>query len=378
MAIGSIVTKTSSRHGGRPRLRFCFVASAVFGVELCRGCHHAELLGLPSHFRGGRSRRQTMMTTANGAIDAALDASADAQRRVTAYAAIFAGRYPIGAPIVGWVANEFGPRWALGVGAASGIVATIVRPALPVRATTTAITAGGSWACITCGSAVVPADRVAAEIVTAEVLYELTDRTSVRDCSLLSGVQFSRVDLPPSRTAPTGGRHTDTAQWGHVVVVAAAADGHVTVPDVDLVGGGVRSRHSPPQNHSTHASTHRDCLTDRRVGLRGCREVQTHTGPGCRPRATLRARVRDVLADSLAVGPGLGGGQWRTPVTPCMYSTLPPILDRWRGGPAGSPCRRRLASRGRPLQPAARCAWSACAAPRTRWRVPRPRRGLPR
>jgi len=40
--------------------------------------------------------------------------------------AVALGGTPIGAPIVGWVANRFGPRWALGVGAASGIAALIV------------------------------------------------------------------------------------------------------------------------------------------------------------------------------------------------------------------------------------------------------------
>jgi MFS family permease len=40
--------------------------------------------------------------------------------------AIFMGGTPIGAPVVGWVSNEFGPRWALGVGAASGILAALV------------------------------------------------------------------------------------------------------------------------------------------------------------------------------------------------------------------------------------------------------------
>jgi MFS family permease len=40
--------------------------------------------------------------------------------------AIFVGGTPLGAPIVGWVANEYGPRWALGVGAASGLAAAIV------------------------------------------------------------------------------------------------------------------------------------------------------------------------------------------------------------------------------------------------------------
>jgi len=36
------------------------------------------------------------------------------------------GGTPIGAPIVGWVANHSGPRWALGVGAASGFAAAMI------------------------------------------------------------------------------------------------------------------------------------------------------------------------------------------------------------------------------------------------------------
>ena len=36
------------------------------------------------------------------------------------------GGTPIGAPIVGWVANHFGPRWALGIGAGSGFIAALV------------------------------------------------------------------------------------------------------------------------------------------------------------------------------------------------------------------------------------------------------------
>jgi MFS family permease len=33
------------------------------------------------------------------------------------------GGTPVGAPIVGWVADHYGPRWALGIGAASGLAA---------------------------------------------------------------------------------------------------------------------------------------------------------------------------------------------------------------------------------------------------------------
>jgi len=37
--------------------------------------------------------------------------------------AVVLGGTPIGAPLVGWVADTFGPRWSLGVGALSGFAA---------------------------------------------------------------------------------------------------------------------------------------------------------------------------------------------------------------------------------------------------------------
>jgi MFS family permease len=40
--------------------------------------------------------------------------------------AVALGGTPIGAPIAGWVADHFGPRWALGIGAAAGFTAALV------------------------------------------------------------------------------------------------------------------------------------------------------------------------------------------------------------------------------------------------------------
>jgi len=40
--------------------------------------------------------------------------------------AIGVGATPVGAPLVGWVADTFGPRWALGVGGASGFAAAAI------------------------------------------------------------------------------------------------------------------------------------------------------------------------------------------------------------------------------------------------------------
>jgi MFS family permease len=36
------------------------------------------------------------------------------------------GGTSMGAPIVGWVANQFGPRWSLGLGAISAFLAALV------------------------------------------------------------------------------------------------------------------------------------------------------------------------------------------------------------------------------------------------------------
>jgi len=43
------------------------------------------------------------------------------------------GGAPLGAPIVGWIADNWGPRWALGVGAASGFSAALVGTAILLR-----------------------------------------------------------------------------------------------------------------------------------------------------------------------------------------------------------------------------------------------------
>src|SRR5699024_10510756 len=47
-------------------------------------------------------------------------------RVMAIYAAVVMSGTPIGAPLAGWVADAFGPRMALVVGAASGIIAFTV------------------------------------------------------------------------------------------------------------------------------------------------------------------------------------------------------------------------------------------------------------
>ncbi len=163
MAVGSVVGALLSARREKPRLRFLFVATAVFAV----GCGFAAIA--PSYWLFGAAlvitglASQTLMTTANGSVQ--LSTPQALRGRVMAiYMAIFMGGTPIGAPIVGWVANEFGPRWAIGVAAAAGILATMVGVYWLVHFTNVRVHWADRHFTVSTGRA-----DVAEEIVTAEV-----------------------------------------------------------------------------------------------------------------------------------------------------------------------------------------------------------------
>jgi MFS family permease len=67
----------------------------------------------------------TMMNTANAYVQTTTAPSMRG-RVMALYLALFAGGTPLGAPLVGWAANELGPRFAVGIAAASGLVAATV------------------------------------------------------------------------------------------------------------------------------------------------------------------------------------------------------------------------------------------------------------
>ena len=64
----------------------------------------------------------TMLTTANGYVQTTTDPALRG-RVLALYMAILLGGTPVGAPVVGWVAGEFGPRAAIGLAAVMAFVA---------------------------------------------------------------------------------------------------------------------------------------------------------------------------------------------------------------------------------------------------------------
>jgi MFS family permease len=125
MAIGSVVGALMSAMRTRPTIRLLLIGSLVFGL----GCAAAALMpdyrlfGLMLFIIGAFA--QTFNVSANSLVQISTE-PAMRGRVMAILMALFAGGTPIGAPIVGRVADTLGPRWALGVGALAGIVAATI------------------------------------------------------------------------------------------------------------------------------------------------------------------------------------------------------------------------------------------------------------
>jgi MFS family permease len=125
LALGSVSGALLSARRAEPRLRFLLASALVFAGGCLLAAVLPTILGFALALVLIGVAAQTFMTTANGLVQLTTDARVRG-RVMAIYLAIFLGGTPIGAPVVGWVANEFGPRWSLGVGGAAGLVAAAV------------------------------------------------------------------------------------------------------------------------------------------------------------------------------------------------------------------------------------------------------------
>jgi MFS family permease len=125
MAAGSVAGALMAATRTKPGIAVLLAGAAVFGV----GCAAAALM--PNYALFGialiaiGAAAQTFTTSTNSLVQTSTEPGMRG-RVIAILLAIALGGTPIGAPIVGWVADRFGPRWALGVGAASGLVAAAV------------------------------------------------------------------------------------------------------------------------------------------------------------------------------------------------------------------------------------------------------------
>lgn len=125
MAIGSVIGALLAARRQKPTMTLLFAGAAIFGFgfSLAALMPNYWLFGLALIVIGISA--QTLTTSTISLVQ--LSTEPDMRGRVIAILlAVALGGTPVGAPIVGWVADRFGPRWALDVGAAAGLAAAMV------------------------------------------------------------------------------------------------------------------------------------------------------------------------------------------------------------------------------------------------------------
>ncbi|BDO41071.1 MFS transporter [Cellulomonas sp. NTE-D12] len=121
LAIGSLAGALLAARRERPRVRLVIGAAFAFGVaagvlalmptypSFAIACIPVGLASL------------TMMTAANATIQMSTDPAVRG-RVMSLYMMVFMGATPIGSPVVGWIGQQFGARWSIGIGSITALL----------------------------------------------------------------------------------------------------------------------------------------------------------------------------------------------------------------------------------------------------------------
>jgi len=125
MAVGTVAGALFNAQQERPRFVMLIGSSALFAL----GCTLAALA--PTYWAFGAALLVTGIAslTFTNATNSLMQLSTEPAMRGRVMAlrvGIALGGTPLGAPVVGFVADHAGPRWALGVAAAAGVAAVLV------------------------------------------------------------------------------------------------------------------------------------------------------------------------------------------------------------------------------------------------------------
>ncbi|MFD4422475.1 MFS transporter [Agromyces sp. NPDC058484] len=125
LAIGSLTGALLAARRERARLRVIIAASGLFGAAVLTAALMPTFWAFAASTILIGFGAVSILTTANGYVQTTTEP--ELRGRVMAlYMAILVGGTSIGAPIVGAVADGWGPRWALGVAAVAAVVAALI------------------------------------------------------------------------------------------------------------------------------------------------------------------------------------------------------------------------------------------------------------
>ena len=124
-AVGSVIGALLAARRERPRLRSVALGGAGFGFSLIAAACMPTFWSFAAVLPLVGITSITMMNNANAYVQTTTDPALRG-RVMSLYMAIVMGGTPIGAPIIGAIANAFGPRWGLVAGATGGLIPAVI------------------------------------------------------------------------------------------------------------------------------------------------------------------------------------------------------------------------------------------------------------
>ncbi|GIJ00549.1 putative MFS family arabinose efflux permease [Sediminihabitans luteus] len=121
LAIGSLTGALLAARRDRPRVRLVIGSAFAFGIAT------GVMALMPTYPSYAIScipvglASLTMMTAANSTIQMSTE-PAMRGRVMSLYMVVLMGATPIGSPLVGWIAEQWGPRWAVGIGSITALL----------------------------------------------------------------------------------------------------------------------------------------------------------------------------------------------------------------------------------------------------------------
>jgi MFS family permease len=124
-AVGALAGSLMAARRARPRVRTVVFAGGAFGTTsaiwaLAPSYELYAALGMAVGFT-----TLTLITAANSALQLSVEPELRG-RVLSLYMVVFLGSTPIGSPLVGWVADQFGARWSIGIGAVAALVTALL------------------------------------------------------------------------------------------------------------------------------------------------------------------------------------------------------------------------------------------------------------
>jgi MFS family permease len=132
LAVGSLTGALLAARRDRPRVRLVLGAAFAFALATAANALMPTFASYVLFTIPVGLASLTMMTAANATIQTSTDPVMRG-RVMALYMMVFQGATPVGAPIVGWVGETFGPRWSILIGSIATLVVCAAATVWAVR-----------------------------------------------------------------------------------------------------------------------------------------------------------------------------------------------------------------------------------------------------